>query len=108
VKVNFRVAATESGNIRLEACLIEPSEHHIKLSTQDEPYEGQRKFLKSHRLAQDAAENLRSFEIRQLASGDLQFFPGEFRWALERQGYKGSDVIRGNRLVRLIPANGVC
>ena len=83
MKVNFRIAATESRNIRLEARLIEPTEHQIELLAQDESHEGQRKFLKFHGLAQHPAEDLRSFEIRQLASGNFEFFSDEFCWALE-------------------------
>jgi hypothetical protein len=51
LKVNFRVAATETGNIRLEAGLIEPAEHLIELFAEEKPHHRHGKLLEFHRPA---------------------------------------------------------
>jgi hypothetical protein len=63
LKVNFRVAATETGNIGLEADLIEPAEHLIELFAQEKLHHRHGKLLGFHRPAQNTAENLCCFGI---------------------------------------------
>src|ERR1700674_4702881 len=106
--MHLRIGAAKTGDISLITGFIEPAEHQVKLFTQDEPNKGQGKLLKLHVLAQDATEDLGSFEICQFASGNLQFLSNKFGRALESQGHECSNVVGGNGLVRLITTGGVC
>src|SRR5713226_4884637 len=105
--MDFGICPTKTGDVRLISRFIEPAEHGVKLFTQDEPDEGHRKFLKLHRLAQDAAEDLGGLGVGQLAAGDLQLFSDEFGWALESQGYKRADVVCRYGLVRFVSPDGI-
>jgi hypothetical protein len=77
MQVDLRIGSAEGRNVGLVSSFVEPSEHGMKLLTQQGPNQGKRKFLELYRLAQNAAENLRSFRIGQLASGNLQLFAYE-------------------------------
>src|SRR5215472_4703701 len=105
--MNFRIATSEASDIRLVALLVEPTEHCIELSSQNETDDGQRESPKSYGLAQDPAENLRGFEIRQFAARDLQLPPHEVIGTLKGQSYKSSDVVRGDGLIRLVTTDRV-
>src|SRR6266446_37751 len=107
MKVNFGIRPAKTGDVRLISSFIEPTEHGVKLSAQNDADEGQGKFLKLHRLAQHAAEDLGGLRVGQLAAGDLQFFSDELSWPLECQSNERSDVVRRNGLVWLVTADGV-
>src|SRR5258708_7018590 len=102
MKVNFGIRPAKTGDVRLISSFIEPTEHGVKLFTQQDADEGQGKFLKLYRLAQHAAEDLGGLRVGQLAAGDLQLFSDEFSWAPESQRHERSDVVGGDGLVRLI------
>src|SRR6516165_1998083 len=83
MQMDLRIRSAQGRNVSLVSSFVEPSEHRIKLLAQQDPNDGKRKFLELYRLAQHTAENLRSFRICQLASGNLQLFSYELVWALE-------------------------
>src|SRR5215472_2565137 len=105
--MNFRIATSEAGDVRLVALLVEPTEHCIELSSQNETDDGQRESPKFYGLAQDPAENLRGFEIRQFAAGDLQLPPHEVLGTLKGQSHKSPDVVGGDGLIRLVTTDRV-
>src|SRR6516165_6954753 len=108
VQMDLRIRSAQTRNIRLVSSFIEPSEHRVKLLPQQQANDGKGNSLELYRLAQYAAENLRSLYVCQLASGNLQRLSNELARALERQGHERSNVIGRNRLVWLVSTDGIC
>src|SRR5262249_34861774 len=107
LEMNFGVEAPQTGDVGLEARLVEPAKHLVELPAQEEPHEQHRQFPEVHRPAEDTTEDLRRLRISQLATGNLEFESDEVFWALKSQGGKGANVGGGDRLVWLVGADGV-
>src|SRR5215831_7632995 len=105
--MNLGIFLVKLGNVRAKALLIEPTEHLIELLTQDKPHQRKREFLKLHWFSKDTAEDLCSFDVRQLAAGDLQFNSDKLLGALECLGCKSTDIIGRDCLIWLVTADWV-
>src|ERR1700746_2530870 len=104
--MNFRVAAAKAGDICLVALFVETAEHEKELFAGKEAPQGEGEPPQFYGLAHDPAEDSRRFKIRKLAAGNLQLQPEEVFGTLESQGHKGSNIVRGDGLVRLFGRGG--
>src|SRR6516164_8782330 len=106
--MNLWIAPAKAGNVRLEARFVEPAEHLVELFAHKESNDRHRESAKLYGPAHDPAKHFRGFNVRELAPGDLQLFPDEFRGTLECQGHKGADIVRRDGLIGLIAAKRIC
>ena len=83
--MNFGVLLSEADDISMVTPLIEPAEHLVELLAQKKPNDRHGEFLKLHRPAHYATENLRRLKIGQFASCDFQLQPDEVVRALKSQ-----------------------
>jgi hypothetical protein len=104
--MNLGVPPAKLGDIGLKTRRIEPVKHLVELLTQKESNDGHGQFPKLHRLAHNPAENFRRLRIGQLAPGNLQLQADESFRTLKSQCHKGADIIGGDRLIRLVGADG--
>src|SRR5262245_6147075 len=106
-QAHLRIASAKSVDVGLEPRGIEPAEHLVELLAEDEAHDRQRQALERDLLAKHAAENLGCLEIGKLAAGDLERFADELLWALESERDEGSDIVGGDRLIRLVASDRI-
>ena len=106
-ETDFGVAPAQAFDVGLEACLIEPAKHLIKLLSQHEANDRKWYSLKFHFLSEHATKDLGRLGIRQLAACDLDLCPDELLRALKRERDEGSDIIDGNRLICFIGSDRI-
>src|SRR5579864_1619130 len=106
-QTDLRKPLAEAGDVGLEPFVVKPIEHLVKLFAEDKSHHGHGKLLKSHRLAEHAAEDFGSFGVGQFAAGDLQLQSNKWVGALEGQSHKCADVIGGDCLIFFIAPDRV-
>jgi hypothetical protein len=77
----------------LKAVLIKPGEHLVPLFAHAQPDQGQGQVIGLYSPAEDPGEHVSSVRPGQLASGDLQFQPGEAVRLSEREADELADVV---------------
>src|SRR5215831_10332354 len=107
MQVDLRIPAPQFRDVGHEACFIEPAEHLVKLLAQCQPHHCHRESLKPHRLTKDFAEHQRCFKVRQLASGNLEFYLYKVPGTRECKSSERPYIIGRYCLIGLVTANSI-
>ena len=105
--MHLGVPAAKVSYVRLKTFRIKPAEHPIEFFAQNQPDHRLGKLLELNRLPEHATEDLRSFGIGKLATGNLQIESDEFFRALKSQGRESADIVGCDCLIKLVGTDGV-